>query len=201
VGLAALTVAVGGRLLAAPPAADPPPAKSTLRAPSAFSDITDAERRSAALFSEAGKVLTHPRCVNCHPNTDRPLQGETGSPHEPRVRRGAGGFGVPAMRCTACHTSANYDPAGIPGNPHWHLAPASMAWEGLSVRQICEQLKDPARNGGRTLASVVEHMKKDPLVGWAWAPGVGREPAPGTQAGFASLIAAWARTGAACPES
>jgi len=189
--VALLPLSAGSRLFGAPPPADPP---------RTFSDVTDAQRRSAALFSEAGKVLMHPRCVNCHPATDRPLQGEAGRPHEPRVRRGAGGMGVPAMRCTACHTSANYDAVGVPGNPHWHLAPASMAWEGRSLRQICEQIKDPARNGGRKLSAIVEHMRKDPLVGWAWAPGEGREPAPGSQESFSALIAAWVKSGAACPE-
>jgi cytochrome c5 len=173
--------------------------KETLRAVESFTEITDPARRSAALFTEAGKVLLHPRCVNCHPASDRPLQGEAGRPHEPRVQRGPDGHGVPAMRCSTCHTSSNYDVVGMPGNAHWALAPASMAWEGRSLGQICEQIKDQARNGGRQLSAVVEHMTTDSLVGWAWVPGPGREPAPGTQATFGALIDAWARSGAACP--
>ena len=170
-----------------------------LRPVAAFADIKDPARRSAVLFAEAGKVLLHPRCVNCHPATDRPRQGMAGQAHEPRVRRGAGGLGVAGMRCFACHTSANFDAVGMPGNPHWALAPASMAWEGRSLAQICAQLKDPALNGGRQLDAVVEHMRNDSLVGWAWAPGAGREPAPGTQATFGALIEGWVKTGAACP--
>jgi hypothetical protein len=103
------------------------------------------------------------------------------------------------MRCTTCHGAANYDAVGMPGNAHWHQAPASMAWEGRSLREICEQVKDPARNGGRKLDAIAEHMRSDPLVAWAWAPGAGREPAPGTQAAFAELIQAWVESGAACP--
>ena len=38
--------------------------------------IADPGARSAAMFTELGKVLTNPRCVNCHPVGDRPLQGE-----------------------------------------------------------------------------------------------------------------------------
>jgi hypothetical protein len=174
-------------------------APSVLRTPASFSSISDPAQRSKALFTEAGRVLLHPRCVNCHPGTDRPLQGDARRPHEPRVRRGADGHGVTAMRCTACHTSANYDAVGMPGHPHWAVAPASMAWEGRTLGQICEQVKDPARNGGRKLEAVVEHMRSDSLVGWAWAPGVGREPAPGTQAAFGALVDAWAKTGAVCP--
>jgi hypothetical protein len=171
----------------------------TLRAVSSFSDVADPKARSAALFTEAGKVLLHPRCLNCHPSTARPRQGDARVLHEPPVRRGPGGHGVTAMRCAACHTSANFDPGGVPGAEHWALAPASMAWEGQSLGQICAQLKDPARNGGRKLPAVVEHMSKDRLVGWAWAPGAGREAAPGTQAEFGALIAAWVKEGAACP--
>jgi len=171
---------------------------SELRSVASFADISDPGRRAAALFTEAGKVLLHPRCVNCHPAGDRPLQG-AGRPHEPRVRRGEAGNGVPAMRCTTCHSTANYDAVGMPGHPHWHVAPASMAWEGRSLRQICQQIKDPARNGGKKLDAIVEHMRNDSLVGWAWAPGVGRQPAPGTQVAFGSLIEAWAKAGAACP--
>jgi hypothetical protein len=170
-----------------------------LRAVESFADIVEPARRSAALFSEAGKVILSPRCINCHPATDRPLQGDASRPHQPQVHRGTEGRGVPGMQCTACHTSANYDAVGIPGNPNWHVAPASMAWEGRSLREICEQIKDPTRNGGRKLEAVVEHMRSDLLVGWAWAPGLGRQPAPGTQARFGALLEAWARSGAACP--
>jgi hypothetical protein len=170
-----------------------------LRSVESFSTIADPAKRSAALFTEAGKVLLHARCVNCHPKTDRPRQGDAGKPHEPWVRRGPDGHGMPAMRCTTCHTSANLDAVGIPGHPHWGVAPASMAWEDKTLAQICAQLKDPARNGGRKLDQVVEHLRSDSLVGWAWAPGPGREPAPGTQAAFGALVDAWARSGAACP--
>jgi hypothetical protein len=39
----------------------------------------------------------------------------------------------------------------------------------------------------------------DDLVAWAWRPGEGREPAPGTQELFGQLIQAWIDTGAQCP--
>jgi hypothetical protein len=60
-------------------------------------------------------------------------------------------------------------------------------------------MKDPARNGGKTLAQIVEHNRHDKLVGWGWAPGADREPAPGTQEQFGAIVAAWAETGAECP--
>jgi len=52
---------------------------------------------------------------------------------------------------------------------------------------------------GKTLAQIQEHMAHDSLVGWGWRPGGTREPAPGTQAQFGALIAAWIESGAACP--
>ena len=103
------------------------------------------------------------------------------------------------MRCTTCHSTANFDPGRVPGAPHWRLAPSKMAWEGLTLTELCEQTKDPERNGGRTLDEVLEHMSEDELVGWGWSPGADREPVPGTQEVFGELIAAWIKTGAACP--
>lgn len=87
----------------------------------------------------------------------------------------------------------------MPGNPAWHLAPIEMAWHGKALGEICAQIKDPERNGGKTLAELYEHMAEDSLVGWGWAPGAGRTPAPGTQETFGQLIEAWIESGAACP--
>ena len=171
-----------------------------LAAPTSFLAIEDSSARSAALFTELGKVLHHPRCVNCHPAGDRPLQGEVGRFHQPPVERGADGFGSPAMRCSICHQQANFDPARMPGHPEWHLAPREMAWEGKTLGEICAQLKDPARNGGRSLDALVHHIADDTLVGWGWVPGHGRQPAPGTQKQAGALVDAWVKTGAVCPK-
>ncbi|RYZ66534.1 MAG: Isoquinoline 1-oxidoreductase subunit, partial [Proteobacteria bacterium] len=64
---------------------------------------------------------------------------------------------------------------------------------------ICVQIKDPERNHHMDLPAVVKHMAEDELVGWAWSPGAGRTPAPGTQARFGELARAWAASGAHCP--
>ena len=164
-----------------------------------FSSIPDTAARSAALFTELGKVLTHPRCLNCHPAGDRPHQTDVMRLHQPPVERGADGFGLPAMRCPICHQRANFEPAGVPGNPIWHLAPREMGWEGKTLAETCAQLKDPARNGGRTPEALIEHIGTDHLVGWAWAPGGNRKPAPGTQKEAGALVEAWVQTGATCP--
>lgn len=171
-----------------------------LKPVSAFSGIANEAERSVALFEEAGKVLLHPRCVNCHPAGERPLQTDAMRPHQPPVVRGEANMGAPGMLCTTCHHEANFDPAGVPGHPQWHLAPIEMAWEGKLLGEICAQIKDPARNGGKDMNALVRHMAEDSLVGWGWNPGKGRSPAPGTQKAFGELIRAWAETGAACPQ-
>lgn len=195
--------ALGGATLALPLALLAAPQGSGLRPASSFASIADANQRSAAIFAEMGKVLTHPRCVNCHPRTDRPLQGDKGEPHMPEVVRGPNGTGVAGLECATCHGPANVafenGVGSVPGDPRWHLAPIEMAWEGKSLRQICEQLKDKKRNGGKTLAELHTHNATDHLVGWGWNPGEGRTPAPGTQAEFGGLTKAWIDSGARCP--
>jgi hypothetical protein len=170
-----------------------------LASPESFAGIADESARSAAIFSELGKVLTSPRCVNCHPAGDRPHQGDQARLHQPPVARGVDGHGTPTMRCSSCHQAANFDPGRVPGHPEWHLAPREMAWEGKSVAEICQQIKDPARNGNRAVEALIDHIGKDTLVGWAWAPGFGRTPAPGTQQQADALVLAWVKSGAACP--
>lgn len=174
---------------------------NALAAPESFAAIADADARSAALFTELGKVLTHPRCMNCHPAGDRPRQGDEGRLHQPPVARGPYGHGAATMRCSTCHQHANFEPGRVPGHPEWHLAPIEMAWEGKSLAEICMQIKDPARNGNRNLADIVSHIGTDTLVGWAWAPGFGRASAPGTQKHAGALAEAWVNTGAVCPRS
>jgi hypothetical protein len=176
-----------------------PTPSNELASPESFSSIPDQPARSAAIFTELGKVLTSPRCVNCHPAGDRPHQGDLGRPHQPPVERGADGLGAVAMRCPICHQKANFEPGRVPGHPEWHLAPREMAWEGKTIGEICVQIKDPARNGGLKLEDLIHHIGEDTLVGWAWAPGFGRTPAPGTQKEARALVEAWIGTGAVCP--
>jgi hypothetical protein len=170
-----------------------------LRSAEAFAEIGDRAARSRALFLEASRVFLHPRCVNCHPDGDTPHQGMDLSVHEPPVVRGPGDKGVVGVQCSSCHQDHNLELARVPGAPDWHLAPRAMAWVGKSPRAICEQMKDPARNGGRTLAQIVDHNAHDRLVAWGWNPGHDREPAPGTQEQLGQLVAAWVASGAECP--
>jgi len=178
-----------------------------LRPPAAFAGIADPATRSRALFAEAAKVLTNPRCLNCHPAGDHPLQGDDHQLHQPTVWRGESGDGIAGTPCQTCHMSRTVDlfPGAaasyesIPGHPRWEVAPREMAWEGKSVGEICRQLKDKARNGGRDLAMIHQHLASDDLVAYGWHPGKGRAAAPGTQQELGEIIQAWIDTGAECP--
>jgi hypothetical protein len=196
--LAIVAPAVHGEADAANDATQNPAA---LQPVSQFARIKNKEERAVALFQEAGKVIASPRCMNCHPATERPTQKDSMQPHQPLVVRGVEGHGPPGgLACNTCHHDTNYDPASVPGNPKWALAPAEMAWQDKTLGQICVQIKDRARNGDKDMAKLVHHMAEDELVGWGWTPGAGRTPAPGTQKQFGELIKAWAEAGAACPK-
>jgi len=197
--LAALTLGCGQSGRAASPSSDSSGAPGQLRAVGDFAHIADRSERSRALFGEASRVLLHPRCVNCHPSGDSPHQGMKLALHDPPVVRGADDRGVAGMECAGCHQDRNQALNRVPGAAKWQLAPRSMAWVGRTPAQLCSQLKDPARNGGKTLAQIADHSAHDPLVAWGWAPGADREPAPGNQRQFGALIAAWVDTGAECP--
>jgi hypothetical protein len=69
-----------------------------LKAPSAFSDIADRATRSRALFNEAAKVITSPRCMNCHPAGDQPHQGDDRHVHQPLALRGEANNARAALR-------------------------------------------------------------------------------------------------------
>jgi hypothetical protein len=198
---AALALAACGHR--APPATPAPPgpaAANDLRSPAEFASIADRGARSRALFVEASRALTHPRCLNCHPTDDTPRHRDAMVPHDPPVVRGPDDAGVVGMECRTCHQDANLALAYVPGAPAWRLAPKELGWYGKSVATICRELRDPARHHGLTPARIATRVAHDDLIAWGWHPGHGRDPAPGTQAELGALLAAWAETGAECPE-
>jgi hypothetical protein len=154
---------------------------------------------SLRAFARIAEVLRHPRCLNCHPSGDAPRQTDARHRHRMQVVRGPDGFGTPAMRCTTCHQTVNTAEGRVPGAPHWHLAPRSMGWEGLDEGALCRALKDPRRNGNKTVPALVRHLTTDELVQWAWSPG-DRSTPPISQYEFHQAVRRWAGTGAACPK-
>jgi hypothetical protein len=156
-------------------------------------------------FETMRGVFQHPRCQNCHPAGDAPLVGDAGHIHEQNVLRGPDGAGVAGLACTTCHGAAN-PPASYGGHippgttKPWRMpSPAKpMVFVGMAPGALCEQLKDPARNGGRDLAALRTHLD-DPLVTWAWDPGTGRAAVPTPRADFIRAFETWASAGAPCP--
>jgi hypothetical protein len=157
---------------------------------------------SKAAFLEVYSVLMHPRCLNCHPSGERPLQGDDSHPHGQNVKRGADGRGLFALKCTGCHQTENLPGKNMPpGNPTWRMPAKSMplVFQGKSPAELARQLKDPAANGGRTLDQLVKHVSDDPLVLWGWKPGNGRTVPPLSHEKFADAFIRWVKTGAAVP--
>jgi hypothetical protein len=156
-----------------------------------------------AAFLDVYKVLMHARCMNCHPSGDVPLQGDDSHLHLQNVKRGEDGKGKYALRCANCHQDVNLPGENMPpGNPTWQLPRKDMplVFQGKSPRELADQLKDPNRNGGRTLEQLVEHVTHDKLVLWGWEPGDGRTKPPLAHDEFAKKFRQWVEKGAASPD-
>jgi len=158
---------------------------------------------SREAFLQVYKVFTSPRCQNCHPAGDAPLQGDDSHVHLQNVRRGKDGHGVYGMRCETCHQTANLPGEHMPpGSPKWGLPPAEhkMVFVGRSPVELCRQLRDLKQNGGRSLQQLLAHVSSDDLVGWGWNPGEGRALPPLSRAETSAQMKIWIEGGAACPE-
>ena len=169
----------------------------------AFAAALTDDAGARAAFAAAAPVFFHPRCLNCHPVGDAPLQGDDSRPHAQNVKRGADGHGQYALKCSNCHQQTNLPGENMPpGNPNWHLPPAKtkMIFQGLTAGQLCRQFKDSRENGGKTVAQIIEHVSSDSLVLWGWNPGDGRTLPPLNHADFAAKMREWANKGAACPQ-
>ncbi len=111
-------------------------------------------------------------------------------------------MGENGVWCSTCHQTANLrGPHMPPGAPGWQLPTRDMpmVFEGETPRELCLHFKDPAKNGGRTLEEVLEHVQTAPLVLWGWNPGEGRAPVPIPHREFVKDMAEWIKKGAVCP--
>ena len=161
--------------------------------------------RALAAFYTVRLVLQHPRCQNCHPAGDVPLQGDDSHAHTQNVQRGTDGRGNVGEQCTTCHGLANpptvYGAHVPPGSEEGWRMPSEevkLVFVGMSPHALCEQLKDFSRNGGKDMAALRAHLNT-PLVRWGWSPGFGRKPVSVPRAQFLAAWEAWARAGAPCP--
>lgn len=156
---------------------------------------------SVKAFMQVYTVLMSPRCMNCHPAGDVPLQGDNSQLHTMLPRRGKDGKGLYAMKCANCHQPANTPGLHTPpGNPEWHLPPADMkmVFEGRTPHQLAKQLLDPAQNGHKNRKQLIEHAS-DGLVVAAWNPGEGRTLPPLPYPEFKKAWITWLEKGAYAP--
>ncbi|MEM1347077.1 MAG: hypothetical protein AAGI01_00880 [Myxococcota bacterium] len=184
------------------------PKEGGAAAPDALGKPPTAEQITAgkAAFQAVHRVLVSPRCMNCHPAGDRPLQTDASTPHAMNISRASEAAG---LQCSTCHQTQNADelvgaPKGAPpGAPNWHLPPVEhpMIFQGRSPAALCAQLKDPAQNGGKTLVQLLEHVTHDPLVAWGWHPGKGRSLPPLPKDEFVASFKTWVDAQGACPDT
>lgn len=158
------------------------------------------------------EVASHPRCANCHVGADNrpmwsgPSYGRT-RPHGMNINAGFSRIGAETIPCATCHTTTESVGENANATPHaaprvamsWQLAPVEAEWFGKSSAYICEQLKDPERNGDRTIREVAAHLDHDLILHWAWTPGGGREPAPHSLQATMDALMKWAAAGTPCP--
>ena len=149
-------------------------------------------------FLTVHQVLLDPRCRNCHPSGDAPLQYDDSRPHGMNITRRSETNGLP---CATCHRAKNSTrPSQPPGAPNWHLPPANQIFEGRTPAQLCAQLKDPSRTNGKDLAAILHHVEHDALVQWGWDPGPGRRPVKIAKDVFLRAMTTWIDAGAPCPD-
>jgi hypothetical protein len=160
----------------------------------------DSVAMGKAAFTIVHKVLLHPRCMNCHPNGNAPLQYDDSRLHGQNITRLSEKNG---LACATCHGARNGPrPNTPPGAPNWHLPPehTPMIFQGRSARELCLQLKDPKQTGGKDIAKLIHHVEHDELVGWGWDPGPGRTPVPIPRDNVVTAMKTWANAGAPCPD-
>ncbi|HEX6430184.1 MAG TPA: hypothetical protein VF008_20980 [Niastella sp.] len=158
---------------------------------------------SVAAFMKVYKVLMSPRCMNCHPSGDIPLQGDDSHLHTMSPIRGKDGHGVYAMKCSNCHQPTNSPGLNTPpGNPKWALPPADMkmVFQGKSPRELALQIMDYNRNGHKNKKQLIEHAR-DTLVKAGWNMGEGRKPPPLSYKEFVKVWDEWINNGGVAPKN
>jgi hypothetical protein len=154
-------------------------------------------------FLQVYQVLMSPRCMNCHPSGDIPLQGDDSHLHLQGVKRGPDGRGLYALKCSNCHQSHNLPGLHMPpGNPKWKLPPANMkmVFQGRTPHQLALQLLDKKKNGGKSIKALIDHITSDTLVLSGWKPAEGLSKPPLTHQAFVKVFNEWINHGAVSPD-
>ena len=162
------------------------------------------EQESKEAFLAAYTVFMHPRCMNCHPSGDAPLQGDDSHIHAQNVTRGTDGKGLYALKCKNCHQDANLKGADMPpGSPNWSMPPAShkMVFQGMGPRELAMHFKDNHFTGFKNFEKdMLHHVEEEPLVLNSFIPLEGRSQLPMNHEEFVAKVKEWIEKGAAIPD-
>ena len=161
-----------------------------------------------AAFETVRAVLQHPRCQNCHPAGDAPLQGDDGprarAERAARARRARHGRRASARRATARRTRPSSYGAHIPPGvaTGWHMPPPEekMVFVGVRAARAVRADQGPGaqrRQGHGRAAHAPRRSARD----LGLEPGL--RPRAGVHAVAQTFLAAWetwAAAGAPCPD-
>lgn len=213
-GLAAFALS-GAVMLALPQsqAVEAAEAVGTRRVINDFPEGSTSRADGLDAWAKFYQVASHPRCSNCHVGPDNlpmwsgPSYGKA-RPHGMAINAGESRVGTESVACSTCHTTLSKTRPDANNIPHaaprvamaWSLAPVEAEWYGKTSAYICNQLKDPNRNGGRTIREVAGHLDHDLVLHWAWNPGGNREPAPHSLQESMDFLMKWSAAGTPCPE-
>lgn len=169
-----------------------------------------------AAWDRVYEVVSHPRCANCHVGPDNipmwsgPSYGEA-RPHGMNINAGESRMGAEFVPCAACHVQ-RAQAASARNGAHeppqvalaWQLAPVEFQWFGKSSAEVCAQMADPERTGGRDWVALAEHLRDDAghggFVEWGWNPGGGRDPAPYSLQAHIDDVLTWGAAGTPCED-
>lgn len=174
------------------------------------------EADGLAAWDRVYEVVSHPRCANCHVGPDNipmwsgPSYGTTRK-HGMNIDAGESRSGAEYVPCAACHVQRSQENPARNG-PHeppqvalaWQLAPVEFQWFDKTSAEVCAQMADPERTGGRDWVALAEHLAEDAhhggFVQWGWDPGGGREPAPYSLQQHIDDVLAWGAAGTPCAD-
>jgi len=173
----------------------------------AAQDTTISRQDGLAAWDRIYAVASHPRCSNCHvgeegvPMWDGLGYG-TGVVHGMNIKADVSRIGADTIPCRTCHITA----PSKNGVPHaapmigdaWRLPPVELAWLGKPSDVLCAQLRDPDRNDGNDVTSLIDHLRASPFVAWGFAPGAGRLAPPGSVETLAEDLLIWGAADVPC---
>lgn len=156
---------------------------------------------SIAAFMEVYKVLKSPRCMNCHPAGEIPLQSDDKPyPYHVSKKGERRPWIVRHEMCQLPPTRKFAWRAHAPRQPEMGAAAGKHenGFENKMPHELALQVVDYNRNGHKNKEQLLKHAR-DTLVKSGWNMGGGRMPPPLSYAAFLKVWDTWIKTGAYAP--